>query len=94
MNLKKFLKPDWKKIVIFLLLFFFIGLNKRSGACLYSEKGALVYCDNMVGLPLGFNLITDYSTPIDFPLLFTDIVFWYLISCLIIWLYSKFINRK
>lgn len=91
---QRFLKPDWRKIVIFLLLFLFIGLNKRSGACLYSEKGVLVYCDSIVGLPLEFNLITDYSTPINFPLLFTDIIFWYLISCLTFWLYSKFINRK
>ncbi len=94
MTLKQFLKPDWKKIVIFLLLFVFIGLNKRNGACLYNEKNVLVYCDSMVGLPLEFNLITDYSAPIDFLHLFINIIFWYLISCLITWLYDKFIDRK
>ena len=89
MNLRQFLKPEIGKVLIFFLLFIFLGLAKRAGACLYDNRGVLIYCDRIIGLPLEFNLITDYSTPIDFPSLFIDIIFWYIISCFIFLVYNK-----
>jgi hypothetical protein len=91
MNIKKFLKPDWRKIV-FMLLFFLFGLlnvkNYTSGSC-----GALqvITVWEERGFPFTFQVTKLQCSPIIFILIpaFLDLIFWYLFSCLIVWIYDK-----
>ena len=85
-TLKQFLKPDWRKIAVFVILFiipFFIE-------------------PLWTGFPLGFipilcielgSCVLDYSI-INYPFLMTDLIIWYLLSCLIVWIYDKFRKKK
>jgi len=103
MTIKKFLKPDWRKIVLsfllFVLLFFTLGLRARTGACVRDEEGIPRWCDSIIGFPLEFTLFSDYTpVPVIFSFLFIDIIFWclvsYLLSCLIIWVYDKYKKKR
>ncbi|MEK6875582.1 MAG: hypothetical protein AABX30_02770 [Nanoarchaeota archaeon] len=96
MNLKEFFKPTIKKTVLFLILM--IGLN-------YFIISTIVIMDSreLIGIPLGFwpvgsfnlNFVSD-AHPLPPPISFSwinfiiDITFWYIISCGIVVLYSKF----
>jgi len=87
MNIKQLLKPDWRKIMIFMMLSFVfvyvirLPLNFEQiwwspdcvGGC---HQGVCVDCaPNYTFKPI--NLIF-------------DLICWYLLSCLIIWIYDKF----
>jgi hypothetical protein len=77
MNLKKFLKPDWRKIVIFIVLLI-VFLPWKSGIIV----GELYW--RAWGFPwpiLAHKLIYQGLT--------LDLIFWYLISCFIIWICDK-----
>jgi len=85
MNWKEFFKPDWRKILIFLVLFI-----------LSSLASIKIYLCNMMGIgpcPIGYGFPLEFLYPIlDFKNLINlliDIIFWYLLSCLIIWIYDK-----
>jgi len=93
MSLKEFLMPDWRKIVVFILLFIvvtYIGLSTITGigpkSLWWSEKG----------IPLFYIHEGDYGphSPgfyiVNFLIdLITYIVISYLLSCLIVWGYDK-----
>jgi len=95
MSWKEFLKPDWRKIVITLAL---IGL---SFLYIYEPLIADAY-EAYRGLPLFYwkyfvgagPLIEGMEVPepvtefLYFNLII-DLIFWYLLSCLIIWIYDK-----
>lgn len=77
MNWKEFFKISIGKIIltIILLLVAYIASWKISSG---------------TGLPLGFfNVYFGAPTSINFVFLIIDIIFWYVISCLIINLYHK-----
>jgi hypothetical protein len=101
MNIRKFLKPDWRKIVvtlIFLILHF-----------LFSSFSEYSFCaSNFAGFTCGyFALLGILSLPIDFLIWFTmdwwagywgyyypiflilTVFYYYLLSCLIVWIYDK-----
>jgi hypothetical protein len=104
MTLKQFLKPDWRKIVVFLILFgffsSFIGNTYMFALC--DPCG----CPNSWGYPLSFyneqKIGADMKTfncgetmPLyNYSSLIIDIVIWYFLSCLIIWIYDKVRGRK
>ena len=96
MNFKQFLKPDWRKIVISVVLF--IILSYLINNPFYTEdKGfPLVFLDFAVYGPalLPSGTIVDYRGPV-FSLmnLIIDLIFWYILSCFIIWIYDKFKKR-
>ena len=89
MNFKQFLKPDWRKILIFVIFFALSYLRKSAGTI-----PALGYLFLYHGFPfyyfsiwLNFNVV--WKIKILWVGLLIDVVFWYLFSCFIIWIYDK-----
>ncbi len=101
MNWKQFLKPDWRKIVIF-IFFTFIGLFMLfSGKCWWSNGSTHCFI-SLVGVVFNFLWIilrllfvelnlTENLVYIGFLL---SIIYWYLLSCLIVWIYYKLRKPK
>jgi hypothetical protein len=86
MNIKQFLKPDWRKILItvVIMIVFFPGHPP------YYKGGGFPLCYLCSGNCYGGSNIASCGItekPIN---LILDIIIWYLISCLIIWIYDKF----
>jgi len=119
MNWKQFLKPDWRKIVILVILlvtnFFLKGLPDifTPTNLSYGPWGRIGYpfiflyeirhfLDEPINnpyaskwFPLGTIIIQESPTQIlglSLPLLILDLIIWYLISCLTVWIYDK--SRK
>ena len=105
-TIKQFLKPDWRKILLF-TLFALSSLFIGGLACGGGDIG--IVCNFWVGFPMPIfdcpvelfedQLITfaifsgDCHILSVLPLivfLFIDIIFWYALSCLIIFAYDKF----
>jgi len=94
MTLKQFLKPEWKKIVVFIIFFIgslFLGkfgiemLRRLFAGCLVSS---------LIGFPFVFltkiECITRKGGAVwDLISLLFDLIFWYLLSCFIVWIYDK-----
>ena len=92
MNWKEFLKPDWKKIVIFVILFILFSFLMNNPFYIEDKGFPLVYLDFAVYGPslLASGTLIDYRGPIfSIMNLVVDFIFWYLLSCLIIWVYNK-----
>jgi len=90
MGLKQFLKPNWEKIVLILILFGIgIVISILSNACIGCY-------DTILGFPLSFYVKKGWppseigKTTFSIPNLIIDIVFWYVLSCLIVWIYKKY----
>ena len=99
-NWKEFIKPDWKKIlllIIILLPTLLITYNEldcmtMGGGCTYSE-----------GFPFAYHSIS-YCAALPNPpsprensnifAIVLDIIFWYLITCLLFYVYSKIKSKK
>jgi len=85
MKWKEFLKPDWRKIVltVITMIIFFPGYPpyyKGGGFPLnYLSSGSCYAGSNIVSCAIK-------ETPIN---LILDIIIWYFLSCLIIWIYNK-----
>jgi len=96
MNLKDFFKPTLGKVIIFLILM--VGLNYWIISSTFVSDARI-----LIGLPLGFfpigssmiffDNITPPTVTFSWINLILDIIFWYLISCLIIGLYKKIIHK-
>jgi len=97
MNIKQFLRPDWKKIVIFILLFIISTLTR---AYLFSNnewKYSFPIFD--FGTPFVFChllAIVELAPKISFNFLglIGDIIFWYFISCSVFSLCDGFKGKK
>jgi len=95
MNIKKFLKPDWRKIFVFIILFGISFLYTYPIGIGISNQNNKI---TEYGFPLKFlTCVNDMKTrPLclcGFPLLIFDLIFWYLPSCLIVWIYDKIKKR-
>jgi hypothetical protein len=80
MSIKKFLKPDWRKIVLIIILLIISSL---------STWGIIISQTNL-GFPFAyfkghFGELSEF----DIIALFLNIIFYYLFSCFVIWIYSK-----
>jgi len=104
MNIKQFLKPEWRKIVIFFVLFFFMALlalyMSWPGPFVSCEEGYERYDENIILLMLSSvkcmpsNSIIFYEAR-DFILnLFAIFILPYLIACSIVWICNKFRKVK
>lgn len=93
-NLKKFLKPDWKKILIFVFLLVIAVIiipimNARFG--LYTIS---------IGFPLPFYSCTflvelgSLCSFAGYTYTIIDILIWYVLSCLIVWIYDMLRKKK
>jgi hypothetical protein len=98
MNWKHFLKPDWRKIVLFIIfcvlavILWVYGHFAPSGP--YIKTGILLiqyYIEKVIFLLLipGVYIITRFVVNF-YVILLVNIVYLYLLSCLIIWFYDKF----
>jgi len=104
MNLKEFLKPDWRKFIGFLIIVALITIIFQSsvmGGCCTKETNYFVLpfpsiihrevnCNSPLASP---ECKSESSFKINYPFLALNLIFWYLISCLIIWIYDK-IKKK
>lgn len=102
-----FIKPNWRKIIITLILTFILIAVTYFYASEESSWGADA---DFHGLPFPYyQCVTGYLPntqpttycdfhvgPDEFPYvwLINDILFWYFISSLIVWIYDKFRKRK
>ena len=86
MNWKEFLKPDWKKIVGVVILSALIPIPVSSCFCAGWD------CICVIGQSLINILITSPHQLLYgyyFPFIIILILFYYLLSCLIVWIYDK-----
>lgn len=75
MNLKHFLKPDWRKLLITITLSIIIFLITE----LLIKMGiAFTYFMTILENQQVYSLI-----------ILTDILYWYILSCIIIWIHDK-----
>ena len=96
MAFKDFIKPSVWKIIIFIVLMG--GINYYLISTMFILDARI-----LVGVPLGFYPIGSFflysgQTPpvVEFSYLnfIIDLIFWYLISCLIIFTYTKIRSKK
>jgi hypothetical protein len=102
-SVKQFLKLDWGKIVITILIIvvslfdIFLFLANIRLPIFYGSN--VDFYTVAKGFPLPFVVINMAGrTPVDFsifyPGLVTDLILWYLVSCLIIFIWNKFKKKK
>ena len=127
MKIKQFLKPDWRKILIIVILFVistipYIGYNYSGSNSTPSVLNTIDYgsepcppsCTNnyeinrILWLLPSYNYVNFSTSPNSFIflhyeflkygwsgllLISINLFYWYLLSCLIIWIYDK-VKRK
>ena len=98
MKWKDFLKPDWKRILLFVVLLFvapFPFIRAEAMTCIQmvgADCPLLLTTDFTFGIPVIFHrndfssAITNNVLPLFFPI---HLIYAYLLSCLIIWIYDK-----
>ena len=99
MTLKQFLKPDWRKIVVLIIL------TIISSTVTYNELNCMTFgggCTKSHGFPFAFYSI-HYSVAspdaqpsyyLNYVSIIPNIIIWYLLSCFIVWIYDKFRKKK
>ena len=100
MTIKQFLKPDWRKIVIFailtalsLYLYFYCVVNYCESSLIW----ALVYPITLIYpliLALGEINLFLFIVVNDFITVFISFLYWYVLSCLIVWIYDKLMKKR
>lgn len=96
MNWKQFLKPNWGKIVIFVILILVTSIIPNLftyGADIGINYG---FPFNFYGCCGGPALLPGQTSPSFFRYyaIIMNIVIWYLFSCLIVWIYGKVRGKK
>jgi hypothetical protein len=103
MNIKQFLKPDWRKIVIFVIIFSLLPVFPYYNIQLQCFAGPcppIVEYKSLIELQsLGTNYFNDLgrvflNVPYHLIILILGLLISYLISCLIIWIYYKAKKKK
>jgi len=119
MTLKQFLKPDWRKIIltliIFLIVLYFITsplmgkppcmIPKCSGTNIDRSELPQYVCgicdvnvkqsDHLIGIIIYLispSLLTYNLGNFDFFII--ELIYYYLLSCFMVWLYDKFRKKK
>ena len=94
MNWKGFLKPDKRKIVVLIIILLFISLDILFGHItgiigdiLLKIPFFTLFCPSF-GISSIFCLIQNIIAIIIIP------IYWYLLSCLIVWIYDKIRKGK
>ena len=95
MTIKQFLKPDWRKTVIFVVLFV-IGfitflISSSFGIRVIPDSATEVLI--AIFLPIIFITQSLGSSNIEF-ILSLAIIYWYILSCFIVWIYDKVKKKK
>ncbi len=83
-----FFKPNWKKVLVFILLFIIPFLVKPYWIGFPLSFGAVMCTD-----PRG--CFTQYLlSNMQYLTLLIDLIIWYSLSCFVIFIYNKIKNRK
>jgi len=98
MNFKQFLKPDWRKIVLSIFIatsFILPALFVTSGTNAYI-LAILKIILMFLSLPLFLAslIIKDADLGVFIFLILISIIYWYLLSCIIAWIYDKVKKKK
>ena len=97
MNLKQFLKPDWRKVVIFV-----IPIILTIIAVLFKVKGSewdvllyfpILFCAIIPGCITSNGEVFEVNNVLYLLSFVITYIIWYLLSCLIIWIFDK-IKKK
>ena len=91
MNLKEFLRPDWRKISLFIILMIIsAGLDSFVYTTERPEPNPLiVFIQPVFDLP-SFILVTFDIIRYIFPAnILLSFIYWYFLATLIIWIYDK-----
>jgi len=107
MSWKEFLKPDWRKIVVLILLLIIFTVPVRTMSQSYPkyvsihglpfeylEVGHDYTIESFFGITyigISSNYMLSYFALAFFIL---DIILWYIISCFIFWIYGKIREKK
>lgn len=101
MDWKQFLKPDWRKIVIIILIIFFLFLGRLIEIPIKIENflgsfflfliSPILLFSSCATIGGQISLFCQISTLVGFIIL---PIFWYLLSCLIVWIYDKYRKKK
>ena len=92
MNIKQFLKPDWRKVVVFILLFIISTLARAN--LFPNRKLEPPFPPFVFGMPF----VSFYVYPVvelgsitkyNFIGLIGNVIFWYFLSCFLFWFYDK-----
>jgi len=95
MNFKQFLKPNWRKIVVFIVLLIVSYFRVIFTGIASISRGAPFpyYIRECSDIMIG-GYLPPCSSYINWNYLTFDIISWYLLSCLIIWIYDKIKKEK
>ena len=94
MNWKEFLKPDWRKAILFLVIIFILSpVVYALCSIAFLKDNIICNFETAIFSPRGFIF---HLNPIVISIL--GIVYWalsrYLLSCVIVWLYDRFKKKK
>lgn len=81
MNIKQFLKPDWRKIIVLIILSYFVGVIMEFPLNWQLPGGGGIF-------PSG--VFWDEASTFKIENLILDLIFCYFLSCLTILIYDKF----
>jgi hypothetical protein len=88
------MKPDWKKIIVFVIMVIILSQIKINFACpdcpTYQGFPFPIYTSGGLMPPLG----VERTYNLDYIPLFLDLITWYLLSCIMVWIYDKFRKKK
>ncbi len=96
-TIKEFLKPDWRKVAMFVILAFFILVFLGIPIKIYDWSGlkGLEFVSILkIGEIMPFLNTIDVRVWIIWHLLFIELIIFYPLSCLIISVYDKFKTKK
>ncbi len=85
MNWKQFLKPDRRKIITIIILLILLALTIPF--IMYYSPLMFTIIPMLIIFPIFFD-VNNYSKIILL------IAYWYLLSCLIVWVYDKLFRKK
>jgi len=101
-SVKEFLRPDWRKIMtlIIIAIFSFLSVGKERSCYVvdYFDKGyseticqyslyPFLWIFSSVEVNIELKILTYFQFLIN--TYFIPLIYWYLLSCLIIWAYDK-----
>lgn len=91
MNIKQFLKPDWRKFIVFIIILIISLMSVFFSGC-FSGRPCFIFPWTI------FTFILDFFMEFGFlgfwPVAIPSIIYWYLLSCFIIWIYDKIKVKK
>ena len=90
MKIKQFLKPDWRKFLLF-AIFLFSAFYLLLGSAPYvppEYRGLYYYVVEFFYMFLAFPIF--FVIWSDTLILIIEVIYLYLLSCLIVWIYDKY----